>query len=136
VIFHPGKIIFEDFEATEDRACILHLDPVTGYYDRIEEDIRDFLCESRMSEHPRMNETLAKMLFSRVKYVQVEVPQQKNDCDSGIYVLHFAEKYIKAPSQFHMISKNWFSEHEILSKRSYIHDLIFTLDNKTKQRTA
>lgn len=62
-----------------------------------------------------------------------QVPQQPNHYDCGIYTLHFAERFLKDSTQLHLITKDWFPETEISSKRNKIRDIIYSLEKMEKQ---
>ena len=66
--------------------------------------------------------------FSWMKTIHVQVPQQSNGCDCGVYVLHYIEKFLKAPfpdlREFAVHRPAWFPTRDIAAKRENIKALI------------
>ncbi|KAG0579695.1 hypothetical protein KC19_4G117400 [Ceratodon purpureus] len=77
----------------EGPPCILHLDPVEGKHGNLEGYIRRYIIhEWRERYHdPKVDQLLA---LSQMQYKEAKVPQQENQYDSGIYLLHFVELFL------------------------------------------
>ena len=62
-----------------------------------------------------------------------KVPLQPNGSDCGIYLLHFAEKFLRSPftadsdEQLMADRRGWFGRDEVAGKRGQIRDLILQL---------
>lgn len=62
-----------------------------------------------------------------------KIPQQPNGSDCGIYVLHFAEKFLREPftadseEEFKADRRGWFPRSQVAGKRREIRDLILQL---------
>ncbi|KAJ6419223.1 hypothetical protein OIU84_029351 [Salix udensis] len=79
-----------------------------------------------------VDDTLSK--FLDLRFVPLELPQQENSYDCGLFVLHYVERFLEeAPSNFspfkitefsNFLNKNWFLPVEASLKRAYIQKLI------------
>ena len=61
----------------------------------------------------------AKMDMIKFKTIRAAVPQQSNDSDCGLYLLHFLEMIFLScdvfsnPDAFNNLDKEWFPEEEV-----------------------
>ncbi|CAI9756272.1 unnamed protein product [Fraxinus pennsylvanica] len=104
----------------ESRPMLLHLDSLGLHASKsIFENIRSFLIEElkflRQEVSPDFHITdKIWQLWQRFDERKIEVPQQKNEYDCGLFVLYFMERFIKdAPQRLKrkdmsMFGKQWF----------------------------
>lgn len=107
-----------------------------------------YLKQARAAEcrRPGLALTAAALLRkSRFKCIDVKVPQQTNSCDCGVFLLHFAEKFIQRGVRLVNVRRmlpsfnilftsccqphkpNWFPVDEIEKKRHHIRVLLCRL---------
>ncbi|KAH7692812.1 Ulp1 peptidase protein [Dioscorea alata] len=140
VICHPGEVTnLKDFDMKESSKipCILHMDSIKGSHSGLKNIIQSYLCEEWKEKHPESSEDDASKL-SNLRFVSLELPQQENSFDCGLFLLHYVELFLKeAPvdfSPFKMVKKHsnflnddWFLPAEASLKRSFIRKLIYEL---------
>ncbi|KAJ9159196.1 hypothetical protein P3X46_024718 [Hevea brasiliensis] len=136
VICHPGEVAnFRDDES--ERAlkvpCILHMDSIRGSHRGLKNLIQSYLCEEWKERH---NDTLddVSSKFSRLWFVPLELPQQENSFDCGLFLLHYVELFLEeVPTNFspfkitefsNFLNRNWFLPEEASLKRVHIRKLI------------
>ncbi|KAF9679043.1 hypothetical protein SADUNF_Sadunf07G0099000 [Salix dunnii] len=92
-----------------------------------------YLYEEWRERHDgRVDDTLSK--FLHLRFVPLELPQQENSYDCGLFVLHYAERFLEeAPANFspfkitefsNFLNRNWFLPVEASLKRASIQKLI------------
>ncbi|KAL5705402.1 Ulp1 peptidase [Ranunculus cassubicifolius] len=141
VICHPGEVpTFEDEEV--DIAlkvpCILHMDSIKGSHKGLKDLVQSYLWEEWKERHPdhEPSDDLSSK-FSNLRFVPLELPQQENSFDCGLFLLHYVEQFLEdAPNHFHpstiikssnFLNLNWFEPAEASLKRVYIQRLIYHL---------
>lgn len=126
--------------AREDKVgpIILHLDSLGLHTSNIIfQNIRSFLKaewehlnQAGVPTHIPIEESIWKTLISNIETKKIEVPQQDNDYDCGLFVLYFMERFIKdAPprlimSDLDMFGKKWFRPAEASRLRDSIKTLL------------
>ncbi|OWM71333.1 probable ubiquitin-like-specific protease 2B isoform X1 [Punica granatum] len=141
VICHPGEVAsFSDEDLTKAAKvpCILHMDSIRGSHTGLKNLVQSYLWEewkekgNDASEHPSSK-------FSNMRFVPLDLPQQENSFDCGLFLLHYLELFLaEAPPTFNptKISKfsrylnvDWFQPMEASFKRTLIQKLIYELLN-------
>ncbi|CAN0873435.1 Probable ubiquitin-like-specific protease 2B [Linum grandiflorum] len=145
VICHPGKIAsFTDaeFEKSPGVPCILHMDSIKGTHAGLKNLIQSYLWE----EWTQRQEETSKDVYSNfmnLRFVPLELPQQENSFDCGLFLLHYLELFLsEAPVNFNLFNINkfskflswdWFLPVEASLKRTLIQKLISELlENRNK----
>ncbi|KAK1359169.1 putative ubiquitin-like-specific protease 2B [Heracleum sosnowskyi] len=117
--------------------CILHMDSIKGSHRGLQKLFQSYMSE----EWKERNNDLVGDISSRfwdVPFLSLEVPQQKNLFDCGLFLLHYAELFVEeAPENFNpfrilnssstFLREQWFSPAEASSKRAHIKDLIYRI---------
>ncbi|XP_058759698.1 probable ubiquitin-like-specific protease 2B [Vicia villosa] len=140
VICHPAEVLNineRDIEKALRIPCILHLDSIKGYHSDIKDLVRSYLWEEWKE---RKKETCGEDLSSKflnMLFLSIEVPQQENSYDCGIFLLHYLELFLaEAPFNFNplkitklsnFLNLDWFPPEEAYRKRNIIRKLIFEL---------
>ncbi|KAJ0078391.1 hypothetical protein Patl1_37127 [Pistacia atlantica] len=154
VICHPGEVAYfkgkmlidDEIEKSTKVPCILHMDSIKGSHRGLKDlvqrewgevkDIACYLCEEWKEKHNNTSDDVPSK-FLQLRFVSLELPQQENSFDCGLFLLHYAELFIaEAPSNFNpfkitgfsnFLNRNWFSPMEASSKRAHIKALIYEL---------
>ncbi|KGN51809.1 ubiquitin-like-specific protease 1D isoform X2 [Cucumis sativus] len=132
----------------ESRPIILHLDSLRlhssrSIFDNIKSFVKEEWCyldrEVAGSDLP-LPHKIWKNISRRIEEKIIEVPQQKNDCDCGLFVLYFIERFIEeAPDRLKrkdldMFGKRWFKPQEASSLRTKIRCLLKVEFQNEKRR--
>ncbi|GAB5369829.1 hypothetical protein AAMO2058_001440000 [Amorphochlora amoebiformis] len=161
VICHPDRLFnkLEDnvFERTvleeskKGAPCILYFDSLKGgnKFGRQLKLLRTYLTlafrekmEERLKEKSEFSEKYQdivknmKVEAHKLPARRVEVPQQSNDTDCGVYLLHFAELFCRKPFQDLQNTKHkqWFEESDILEKRTKMEQILVNLREERDKR--
>ncbi|KAF2908732.1 ubiquitin-like-specific protease 1C isoform X1 [Oryza sativa Japonica Group] len=116
---------------------ILHLDSLELHSSaKIFDTVRRYLeaewCHLRKNPPPdiSISETIWDDLPSNIQKEKVQVPQQKNEYDCGIFMLYYIERFIRlAPERFtrdnlSMFSRSWFQPEDASDLRQRIRELL------------
>ncbi|XP_052304282.1 uncharacterized protein LOC18107031 isoform X3 [Populus trichocarpa] len=136
VICHPGEVVHsrEDESGNSRKVpCILHMDSIRGSHKGLKNLIQSYLYEEWRERHNEIvDDTLSK--FLHLRFVALELPQQENLYDCGLFLLHYVELFLEeAPIDFspfkitefsNFLSRNWFIPGEASLKRTHIQKLI------------
>ncbi|KAI3715869.1 hypothetical protein L6452_22857 [Arctium lappa] len=141
VICHPGEVVnFTDEELASSLKvpCILHMDSIKGSHRGLDNRIRCYLWEEWKERTGDAAEDISSK-FMNLRFLHLEVPQQQNSYDCGLFMLHYMEHFVKqAPINFNplnnFISKAWFHPKEASLKRARIKSLIFELAKTNSQQ--
>ncbi|XP_047962295.1 ubiquitin-like-specific protease 1D isoform X2 [Salvia hispanica] len=142
---HHWSLVIISIPKKEDGSgpIILHLDSLRLHSSKsIFSNVKSFLVEEWkllqkeevLPELP-IAENIWNRLSRRIEQKVIEVPQQQNEYDCGLFVLFFMERFIdEAPERLkkqdlHMFGKQWFRPAEASSLRRRIHSLL-TLEFK------
>ncbi|XP_054801820.1 probable ubiquitin-like-specific protease 2A isoform X2 [Prosopis cineraria] len=144
VICHPGEVAcFQDEEIKESSKvpCILHMDSLRGSHKGLKNVFQSYLCEEWKERHRDMVDDVSSK-FLHLRFVSLELPQQENLYDCGLFLLHYVERFLnEAPINFNpfKITKfsdlsKWFPPVEASLKRAHIQELIYDVfqDNSPK----
>ncbi|KAK8924116.1 putative ubiquitin-like-specific protease 2B [Platanthera zijinensis] len=148
VICHPGEIItFEDDDLMNSPKvpCILHMDSLKGNHKGLGDLIRSYLLEEWKGRHSECSDDVTSR-FSNLRFVHLELPQQENSSDCGLFLLHYVELFLEeAPLAFNptkitkssnfQLSADWFPPSEASFKRFHIRGLIYELLRDSSQKS-
>ncbi|KAI3895815.1 hypothetical protein MKW98_025606 [Papaver atlanticum] len=136
IICHPGEVAKskgEDVENPVKVPCILHMNSIEGSHRGIMKVIQSYLWEEWNERTEGASEDYLSK-FHNLRFVNLEVPQQENSYDCGLFLLHYVECFLQeAPVNFSLfdiakdstfLNVNWFVPAEASRKRSVICDLI------------
>lgn len=148
VICHPGEVVTfreEEMEKSSRVPCILHMDSIRGSHKGLKNLIQSYLLEEWKERHKELGEDVA-MKFSSLPFVRLELPQQENSFDCGLFLLHYVELFLEqAPINFKLslisasstfLSKNWFSTEDVDCKREHIKRLICAITKSKAQKVS
>ncbi|GAB2235235.1 hypothetical protein Droror1_Dr00027730 [Drosera rotundifolia] len=139
VICHPGEVAdFEDGEMSKPSRfpCILHMDSIRGSHTGLRNLIQSYLLEEWKERRKETSEDVESK-FLNLRFLSLELPQQENCYDCGLFLLHYVELFVaEAPIELNpfkitkfsnFLSCNWFFPSEVSLKRAYIQRLICDL---------
>ncbi|KAG8500399.1 hypothetical protein CXB51_004270 [Gossypium anomalum] len=154
VICHPGevaklkgKLIMDCLsifgcladDATENLLkvpCILHMDSIRGSHRGLKNLFQSYLSEEWKQRHKEAADDVPSK-FLNLQFVPLELPQQENSFDCGLFVLHYVERFLlQAPIDFspskstgssNFLNVNWFPPAEASLKRCHIKKLIYEI---------
>ncbi|XP_050213418.1 probable ubiquitin-like-specific protease 2B isoform X2 [Mercurialis annua] len=139
VICHPPEVAGfrdEDMGKSFRVPCILHMDSIKGTHAGLKNLVQSYLWEEWKSRHKETSENLASN-FLNLRFVSLELPQQENSFDCGLFLLHYLELFLaEAPVNFtpfkinelsKFLSMDWFPPAEASLKRTLIQKLISVL---------
>ncbi|XP_062082613.1 probable ubiquitin-like-specific protease 2A isoform X3 [Humulus lupulus] len=139
VICHPGEVPNfkgEESGSTSKVPCILHMDSIKGSHRGLKNLIQSYLCEEWKERHSGTTEDILSK-FLNLRFVPLELPQQENLFDCGIFLLHYVELFLEeAPLEFSLfniskfskfLTKNWFLPVEASLKRRVIKKVIYEI---------
>ncbi|KAH9690386.1 putative ubiquitin-like-specific protease 2B [Citrus sinensis] len=139
VICHPGDVAsfkVEDLKRSEKVPCILHMDSIKGTHAGLKKLVQSYLCEEWKERHKDTSEDVSSK-FLNFRFIPLELPQQENSFDCGLFLLHYLELFLaEAPVSFSplklkklssFLNVDWFPPGEASLKRSLIQKLISEL---------
>ncbi|WOG91556.1 hypothetical protein DCAR_0310805 [Daucus carota subsp. sativus] len=139
VICHPGEVAdFQDSDARKSLKlpCILHMDSIRGSHSGLKGLIQSYLWEEWKERHADSSEDIF-LKFSNMRFFSLELPQQQNLYDCGLFLLHYVELFLegnlvnfnplKISSFSNFLTANWFQPAEASLKRAYIQRLIYDM---------
>ncbi|XP_016748896.1 probable ubiquitin-like-specific protease 2B isoform X2 [Gossypium hirsutum] len=139
VICHSGEVAGfedEDLDKSSKVPCILHMDSIKGNHAGLKNLVQSYLWEEWKERHKETSEDLSSK-FLNLRFVSLELPQQENSFDCGLFLLHYLELFLaEAPSNFNpfkitkfsnFLNLDWFPPTEASLKRTLIQKLIFEL---------
>ncbi|XP_073287104.1 probable ubiquitin-like-specific protease 2A isoform X2 [Primulina huaijiensis] len=128
-----GSITENVMDDSSEMPCILHMDSLQGCHRGFEKLIQNYLLEEWKERH---NEPEADMSvkFSKLPFVALQLPQQENFFDCGLFLLHYAELFIQLAANFSkrkyadILNEDLFLPAEVsLKKRDQIRNLIYRI---------
>lgn len=141
VICHPGEVanFTNDGSAVSSVRvpCILHMDSFRGSHVGLKDLLQSYLCEE-WTERTKETSDVVSSNFRNLRFLSLELPQQQNLSDCGLFLLHYVESFLEEDpagispysiKNYHneFLSINWFQPHEPSIKRSAIQRLISNL---------
>ncbi|PIM97701.1 Ulp1 peptidase [Handroanthus impetiginosus] len=145
VICYFGEV--GSYEDAEDNnsvkvPCILHMDSFRGSHLGLKDLIQSYLWEEwKERQKGSCDELYSK--FRNLKFIPLELPQQQNAYDCGLFLLHYVELFLEdIPANFNIykiassskfLQADWFPPVEASLKRAHIERLIKgLLDTQSK----
>lgn len=138
MICHPGDAANfedEDMQKLPKVPCILHMDSIKGSHRGLKNLFQSYLWEEWKRRGNQPGDVSSK--FLNLRFIPLELPQQENSFDCGIFLLHYLELFLEhAPVCFNpfkkqefpnFLHKNWFPPVGASLKRAYIKDLIYQI---------
>ncbi|XP_052155281.1 probable ubiquitin-like-specific protease 2B [Oryza glaberrima] len=145
VICYPGEVeTFKDGDTNISAKipCILHMDSLKGSHSGLKDIIQSYLWEEWKERHPESASDCSDK-FLNLRFISLELPQQDNSFDCGLFLLHYVELFLtdtprsfnplKIDSFANYLSDDWFPPAEASLKRSLIRKLIHKLLKEPSQ---
>ncbi|XP_034891885.1 probable ubiquitin-like-specific protease 2B isoform X2 [Populus alba] len=146
VICHPGEVAGVKDEDTVKSVivpCILHLDSIKGTHAGLKNLVQSYLWEEWKVRQKDTSEDVSSK-FLNLRFVPLELPQQENSFDCGLFLLHYLELFlVEAPVNFSpfrinefnkFLNGDWFPPAEASLKRTLIQRLISELlQNRSRE---
>ncbi|KAL9234678.1 hypothetical protein vseg_009521 [Gypsophila vaccaria] len=139
VLCHPGEIANFNEENVDEALkvpCILHMDSIRGSHAGLKDLLQSYLLEEWKERQTATSEDVSSK-FLNLRFLSLELPQQENCSDCGLFLLHYAELFInEAPMNFSpfrinkfdfFLKRDWFVPAEASLKRVHIQRLIYEL---------
>ncbi|KAK7331759.1 hypothetical protein VNO80_28498 [Phaseolus coccineus] len=139
VICHPGEVTCcqdEEIDESSKVPCILHMDSLKGSHKGLKNVFQSYLCEEWKERHSNVVDDVSSK-FLQMRFISLELPQQENLYDCGLFLLHYVERFLEeSPGNFNpfmitkfsdFLSSNWFPPPEASLKRSHIQNLIYDI---------
>ncbi|CAI9757007.1 unnamed protein product [Fraxinus pennsylvanica] len=139
VICYFGKVVdYEDVDANKLARvpCILHMDSIKGSHAGLKDLMQSYLWEEWKERQKETHEDLYSK-FRNLKFISLELPQQQNSFDCGLFLLHYVELFLEeVPADFNIhkitslsnfLTADWFPPGEASIKRAHIERLIYDL---------
>ncbi|KAJ8773332.1 hypothetical protein K2173_028509 [Erythroxylum novogranatense] len=136
VVCHPGEVAdFKDKESGKSLRvpCILHMDSIKGTHAGLKNLVQSYFWEEWKERHKETLEDFSSK-FLNLRFVPLELPQQENMFDCGLFLLHYLELFLlDAPLDFNpfkidkfskFLNVDWFTPSEASLKRTLIQRLI------------
>ncbi|KAA8528357.1 hypothetical protein F0562_035712 [Nyssa sinensis] len=148
VICHPGEVAeFQDEDVLKSLKvpCILHMDSIRGSHTGLKDLVQSYLWEEWKERQKETSEGLSPSFFN-LRFVPLELPQQQNSFDCGLFLLHYVELFLEnAPVNFspfkitkfsNFLTVDWFEPVEASLKRGVIQRLIYELlENRSRENS-
>ncbi|KAA3463559.1 putative ubiquitin-like-specific protease 2A [Gossypium australe] len=116
--------------------CILHMDSIRGSHRGLKNLFQSYLSEEWKQRHKEAADDVPSK-FLNLQFVPLELPQQENSFDCGLFLLHYVERFLlQAPINFspskttgssNFLNVNWFPPAEASLKRCHIKKLIYEI---------
>ncbi|KAI3758344.1 hypothetical protein L6452_05904 [Arctium lappa] len=148
VFCHLGDVAtYNDEDVIESMKvpCILHMDSIRGSHTGLKGLVQSYLKEEWKGRQQGASEDISSR-FDDLRFISLELPQQQNSFDCGLFLLHYVELFLEqAPSHFNpfKISKgfnflnvDWFPPADASLKRVVIQRLICDLLEKPYQESC
>ncbi|KAF8108020.1 hypothetical protein N665_0115s0034 [Sinapis alba] len=146
IICHPGEVANctdLDLDDSTKVPCILHMDSIKGSHAGLKNLVQSYLCEEWKERHKETSDEISSR-FMNLRFVSLELPQQENSYDCGLFLLHYLELFLaEAPQNFspfkiynasNFLYLDWFPPAEASLKRTLIEKLIFELlENRSRE---
>ncbi|KAL6218338.1 hypothetical protein ACLB2K_011552 [Fragaria x ananassa] len=145
VICHPGQVANcedEGIESLPRGPCILHMDSIKGSHRDLKNLVQRYLCE----EWKERNGDTAEgdsLRFLQLKFLELELPQQENLSDCGLFLLHYVERFLEEAPVYssplkntelsNFLKKNWFPPAEASLKRHQIRKLLYDIIEQSQE---
>ncbi|KAJ0586246.1 putative Ulp1 peptidase [Helianthus annuus] len=140
VMCHLGEVAtYKDEDVTKltKVPCVLHMDSIRGSHTGLKGLMQSYLKEEwkgRLQEEA--SEDISSK-FDNIRFISLELPQQPNTSDCGLFLLHYVELFLEqAPTYFNpfhitksvnFLNVDWFPPAEASLKRTVIQKLVYDL---------
>lgn len=148
VICHPGEVVKlkdEKMKTLLKVPCILHMDSIKGSHRGLKNLFQSYLLEEWKERHKELVEDVSSK-FWNLPFLDLELPQQENSFDCGLFLLHYAELFMEnAPANFNpsrisksndFLRKDWFAPAEASLKRALMKKLIYEIAENNSRRVS
>nr|KAJ0187446.1 hypothetical protein LSAT_V11C900488950 [Lactuca sativa] len=140
VMCHLGEVAkYKDEEDVTELIkvpCVLHMDPIRGSHTGLKVLMQSYLKEEWKGRQQEASEDISSR-FDNLHFISLELPQQPNSFDCGLFLLHYVELFLEqAPINFnpfkitksvHFLNTDWFPPADASLKRVVIHSLVYDL---------
>ncbi|KAI3672602.1 hypothetical protein L6452_38697 [Arctium lappa] len=139
VICHLGEVAtYKDEDVTEliKVPCVLHMDSLIGTHAGLKDLMQSYLWEEWKGRVQEASEDISSR-FDNLRFISLELPQQPNSFDCGLFLLHYVELFLgEAPINFNpfkitksvnFLNEEWFPPADASLKRVVIQRLIYGL---------
>ncbi|KAA0031447.1 putative ubiquitin-like-specific protease 2A isoform X2 [Cucumis melo var. makuwa] len=141
VICHPGEVVNLKDKKHDNLSkvpCILHMDSIKGSHRGLKSLFQSYLCEEWKERYGDGDDDEdISAVFLTLPFIPLELPQQENSFDCGLFLLHYVELFLEgAPVNFsplkilklsNFLSQDWFHPAEASLKRAHILKLIYEI---------
>jgi len=139
IICYPGNLVSDEIDLTTDkRCCILFMDSM-GKFKNITKYSRLLLnfVQSELMERKMVDKTISTQ---QMPVFNPPTPQQPNENDCGLFLLHNAQKFLENPAVIFgkkrlatVNLKEWFDITEIMAKRNEIFETVIEINNNLNE---
>ncbi|KAI3761743.1 hypothetical protein L1987_52165 [Smallanthus sonchifolius] len=139
VMCHLGEVAtYKDEDVNESMKvpCVLHMDSIRGSHTGLQGLVQSYLKEEWKARQHVAPEDIASK-FDNLRFISLELPQQQNSFDCGLFLLHYVELFLeqapmhfnpfKISKSFDFLNVDWFPPAEASLKRVVIQKLICDL---------
>nr|KAJ0212017.1 hypothetical protein LSAT_V11C400227230 [Lactuca sativa] len=140
VMCHLGEVAkYKDEEDVTELIkvpCVLHMDPIRGSHTGLKGLMKSYLKEEWKGRQQEASEDISSR-FDNLRFISLELPQQPNSFDCGLFLLHYVELFLEqAPINFnpfkitksvHFLNTDWFPPADASLKRVVIQRLVYDL---------
>ncbi|CAA0807364.1 Cysteine proteinases superfamily protein [Striga hermonthica] len=128
----------KDLDSITKVPCILHMDSLRGSHGGLENLIKSYLWEE-WKERGYKQENDISQTFLNLDFIELQLPQQENLFDCGLFLLHYAELFLElnidSTKYANSLNHDWFLAAEVsLKKRHHIKKLIHGIAKDRKNR--
>ncbi|KAK4563775.1 hypothetical protein RGQ29_006056 [Quercus rubra] len=112
------------------------MDSIRGSHRGLKNIFQSYLCEEWKERHDQTAAEVSSK-FLHLRFVSLELPQQENSFDCGLFLLHYVELFLEeAPINFNpfritmstkFLNGKWFPPEEASLKRACIRKLIYEI---------
>ncbi|XP_022012411.1 probable ubiquitin-like-specific protease 2B isoform X1 [Helianthus annuus] len=148
VMCHLGEVAtYEDEDVNESMnvPCVLHMDSLRGSHTGLQGLVQSYLKEEWKARQHEVSEDIASR-FDNLRFISLELPQQQNMFDCGLFLLHYVELFLeqaplhfnpfKISKSFNFLNEDWFPPAEASLKRVVIQKLICDLLENPNQEPS
>lgn len=148
VICHLGDVAtYNDEDVIESMKvpCILHMDSIRGSHTGLKGLVQSYLKEEWKGRQQGASEDISSR-FDDLRFISLELPQQQNSFDCGLFLLHYVELFLeqspphfnpfKISKGFNFLTVDWFPPADASLKRVVIQRLICDLLENPHQESS
>nr|KAJ0209601.1 hypothetical protein LSAT_V11C400217670 [Lactuca sativa] len=104
VMCHLGEVAkYKDEEDVTELIkvpCVLHMDPIRGSHTGLKGLMQSYLKEEWKGRQQEASKDISSR-FDNLRFISLELPQQPNSFDCGLFLLHYVELFLEqAPINF------------------------------------